>query len=268
MDIVKTFKIIALVVVGLYLLIGCLLILFQEKLLFVPQPLSDDFEYQFPGNFESIFLETDNGNARLNALHFKTENPKGVMLYFHGNAGHLADWGWVVQDFVKRNYDVVVMDYRGYGKSRGAMSQEALYNDAQLFYEYVAKKYDDREIVVYGRSLGTTFATYVAAKNNPSKLILEAPFYNMKKLASEMFKAFPVTLFLKYPFPTDQYLLSVSCPVYFFHGTDDKMIDVSHSESLLKLLPASQTTLFLIPNGTHNDLMRELAYQKYLTTVL
>src|SRR5690554_2190456 len=154
----------------LYVLIWVLLILFQEKLIFMPSELPQDYKYEFSYDFKELYLESHDGKARLNALHFKVNSPKGIVVYYHGNAGQLADWGHVVQDFAESGYDVLVVDYRGYGKSTGKLSEKALYSDALLFYNYALERYPENNIVVYGRSLGTTFATYVAAKNNPSKL--------------------------------------------------------------------------------------------------
>ncbi|NNE03974.1 MAG: alpha/beta hydrolase, partial [Eudoraea sp.] len=97
----------------------------QEKLIFLPTKLPVDFEYSFQYPFEEVFLTAEDG-AVLNALHFKNKDPKGVILYFHGNAGDLSRWGQIATYFVKKNYDVVIMDYRTYGKSTGVLSEEAL----------------------------------------------------------------------------------------------------------------------------------------------
>ncbi len=180
------------VIAVLYVLFGVVLYFFQEEMIFMPETLSQDYSYSFPGAFEEINLKTRDG-AKLNSLHFMVENPKGVILYFHGNAGELSSWGVVVQKFVDMQYDVLVMDYRTYGKSTGKISQKALYNDAQLFYDLLLKSYTEDELILYGRSLGTTFATYIAAKNHPKQLILEAPFYSLDEVASERFPFFPVS---------------------------------------------------------------------------
>src|SRR5690554_6918936 len=171
-------KNVLLVIVALYIMIGASLYFLQEKILFMPTVLPQDFQYEFNHPFEELFLKTED-HAVINALHFKAENPKGVILYFHGNAGELSRWGIVVQKFVEMRYDVLVMDYRTYGKSTGKLSEKALYSDAELFYKYLLIRYPEDKIVVYGRSLGTTFATYVAAKNHPKQLLLEAPFYSL-----------------------------------------------------------------------------------------
>ena len=97
---------------------------------------------------EELFLKTDD-TAVINALHFKAEKSKGVILYFHGNAGDLSRWGIVTEYFVEKNYDVLVIDYRTYGKSKGKLSEEAFYNDGQYCYDYLKQQYTESEITLF-----------------------------------------------------------------------------------------------------------------------
>lgn len=215
--------------------------------------LPQDYVYHFPENFDEINLRAKDG-AVLNALHFKVNNPKGVILYFHGNAGDLSRWGLVIQKFSKLGYDVLVMDYRGYGKSTGRRKETFFYQDSQLLYDFLVKHYDEDKITVYGRSLGTTFATYVASQNHPNKLILEAPFYSLQEVAQQRFPIYPISWFIHYEFPSYKYLKKVSCPVTIFHGTDDNTVNIENSEMLSKLLPEKQLKFIPIPSGSHNNL--------------
>lgn len=263
----KIIKIILIGVALLYLIIGVALYFLQEKMMFMPESLPQDYSYSFPGNFEEINLSTDDG-ALLNSLHFKAESPKGVILYFHGNAGELASWGKVVQKFVDRHYDVLVMDYRTYGKSTGKISESALYNDAQLFYDYLLKNYSEDEISIYGRSLGTTFATYVASKNNPKQLILEAPFYSVDEVARQRFPIFPTSLFLKYHFPTYKYFKEVSSAITIFHGTDDFVVNYRNSEQLSQIITNKKINFVSILGGTHNNLIDHEEYRETLDSIL
>lgn len=100
----------------------------------MPTTLESGYTYQFNHQFEEINLETDDG-AKLNAIHFKIENPKGVMSYYHGNASDLSRWGNIAEIFIEKQYDVLIMDYRTCGKSTGKLNEEAFYSDAYLFYD-------------------------------------------------------------------------------------------------------------------------------------
>ncbi|SNY99874.1 alpha/beta hydrolase [Flagellimonas pacifica] len=235
-------------------LLTLMLTMFQEKLIFLPTKLPQDFDYSFPYDFEELFLETDDG-ARLNAIHFKKENPKGLVLYFHGNAGDLSRWGQIMSPFVDLGYDVLVMDYRGYGKSTGALSEKALYKDAQMFYDHVLKEYPENEIVVYGRSLGASIATQLASNNSPKKLILETPFYSLLDVAEGRFPFLPVRYVLKYKMPSFDYIQKVQGPIRIFHGTTDDVVPYESGKKLFEAIPISDKKMYTIKNGNHNNLI-------------
>ncbi|MBC29912.1 MAG: alpha/beta hydrolase [Muricauda sp.] len=244
-----------------------MLTLFQERLIFLPTKLPKDFQYVFDEDFEEIFLTADDG-ARLNALHFKADVSKGLILYFHGNAGDLSRWGEIASYFVDKGYDVLVMDYRTYGKSTGKLSEEALYQDAELFYEYALGHYQESDIVLYGRSLGTGLATYLASRNRPKKLILETPFYSLVEVAKEKFPYLPVGSLLRYEFPSYQYVQSLKSPVYIFHGTDDGVVPFASGKKLFNAVPSEEKTFFKIEGGDHNNLIAFSDYHRGIDAVL
>lgn len=248
-------------------MIGTSLYFLQEKLIFLPTTLPQDFAYSFSNPFEELFLKSDDG-AVINAIHFKTEKPKGVILYFHGNAGDLSRWGKITEFFVEKNYDVLVMDYRTYGKSSGTLSEQALYNDAQMCYDYLLKHYQESEITIYGRSIGTGMATHLASRNQPHRLILETPFYCLAEVAKYRFPVFPVKKLLKYNFPSYQYIQDVKCPIKIFHGTDDNIIPYASGEKLFNSIVKKEKTFFTIKKGEHNNLIEFETYRKHIQKIL
>ena len=252
---------------ALYFLVGAFLFFFQEKILFLPSVLPQDYKYEFAHNFEELFLNTDE-KAVVNALHFKVENPKGVVLYFHGNAGDLSRWGKTTEYFADKDYDVLVMDYRTFGKSTGKISEPALYSDAQFCYDYLKDRYSEDKITVYGRSIGTGIATYVAANNKPKQLILETPYYNMADVAHSRFPIFPARYFLKYKFPANEFIQDVTCPIYMFHGTDDAVIQYDSANKLFEVAPQKQTKFTVIENGHHNDLIKFEIFRNQMQSIL
>ena len=235
-----------------------MLYFFQEKIIFLPSKLPQDYSYSFSEPFKEFNLAAKDG-AKLNGLHFKRENPKGVILYFHGNAGDLARWGEIATFFAQKEYDIVVMDYRTYGKSTGKLSEDALFKDAQLFYDYTLDKYKEEDIIVYGRSLGASIATYTASKNNPVKLVLETPFYNLLEIAKKRFPVLPVKWLLKYKFESNKYITNVSCPISIFHGTEDTVVPYESGKKLFNLA-LSKKELITVDGGGHNDLINFKAY--------
>lgn len=248
-------------------MISTALYFLQERIIFFPSVLEQDYEYQFNHNFEELYLNTDDG-ATLNAIHFEVENPKGVILYFHGNAGDLSRWGTVAEFFVEKQYDVLVMDYRTYGKSTGKLSEAAFYSDAQLFYNFLRKQYNENDITLYGRSLGTGIAAYIASKNNPKQLVLETPYYSILDVGKSRFPILPVEKLLKYTFPTYKFIKYVSCPITIFHGTNDGVVPYSSAEKLVEVSPKAQTTFITIESGNHNDLKTFKLYNSQIEKLL
>lgn len=244
-------------------MLGSVLYFFQEKLLFLPETLDDDYEYHFEYPFEELCFETES-KGLINAIHFKVQDEnkrKGVILYFHGNAGSLARWGKITEYFVKKNYDVLVMDYRTYGKSKGELKEKYFYSDAEHCYDYLLKNYDEKEILVYGRSLGTGIAAYLASENNPDHLILETPYYSIIDVAKARFPVFPVEKLLKYEFPTNDFLKNVNSQITIFHGTEDEIVPYSSGRKLLNVRK-NKINFITIEGGNHNNLIEFEEYHR------
>ncbi len=252
--------------IGLYILLFFAIYAFQEILIFKPLRLPDDHRFEFEHDFEELDLYPEAG-VRLNALHFRTENPKGVILYFHGNAGSLKEWGWVSDLFVDLGYDLFIYDYRGFGKSRGEKSEKALFSDAEYIYKHLKEQYNEADITLYGRSLGTGIAARLAARNDPQRLILETPYYSFIDLADHHFPWIPHSWLLNYPIQTNKFIRHVRCPVYIFHGDQDRIVYYHSSVKLKKHLKPGDR-LFTIKGGRHNDLEGFPEYHRRLREVL
>lgn len=255
------------ILIGLFVLVTVMLYFLQEKIIFLPTKLAQDFEYSFSHPFQEFNMETADG-AKLNALRFKSKEPKGVVLYFHGNAGDLSRWGEIASFFVDKDYHVIVMDYRTYGKSTGKLSEKSLYADAQLFYDYAKQHYNEDAIIVYGRSLGTGLATYIASKNNPNKLILETPYYSLIDVAKTRFPFLPIETLMKYKIPSNEFVKKVNCPIVIFHGTDDSVIDYDSGKRLYDCIEHSKKQFITIDGGEHNNLIDFDTYLEAIHNVL
>jgi len=244
----KTFLIAASIILLLLLLLGACV---QEKLLFYPEKLPADHVYNFPGDFEEVNFETAK-RVKINGIHFKAKNSNGIVLYFHGNAGALDSWGNVAPMFLQSSYDLLIIDYRGFGKSTGKISEKGLHHDAQSIYDKLKEKFSEDKIIIYGRSIGTGIAAHLAANNDPKKLILETPYYNLKDLVKNLYPAAPAFI-LRYKLKTNEYLPKVKCPVHLFHGTDDEVIYYESSTKLQQYFKPGDT-LITIKGGRHNNL--------------
>ena len=252
--------------------------IFQEKILFRNTKLDLNYQYQFKGNFEEIWFYPE-ANVKINALYFKADSTvivgegrrssKGLVIYFHGNADNLKRWGKYAEDFTKNGYDILMIDYRQFGKSTGEMSEKAFHTDARYVYEWAKKRFPENETIIYGRSLGTGIATKLASETSPKMLLLETPYYSLIDVGMSYLPIIPYDFLLRYKMRTDLYIKQVRCKIHLFHGTKDEIVPYQSSLKLAALLnkkpPEILTT---IPNGKHKNLGEFREYQVALGETL
>lgn len=236
----------------LYLAICISFYFFQHYGFFRPEILSMAFQYKYPFPFEELDFEMEDG-GRINAIYFKVPNSRGVVYYLKGNSKSLKGWGKFAKDFLGNGYDFVMMDYRGFGKSRGKRTQTRVFNDAQFLYKWLAEIYPEEKIILYGRSWGSGIAARIASWNKPQLLVLDSPYFSFYYNVKRYLFFIPLKYLLRYDIRTDQYLKGVRCPVHIIHGTKDRLISYSQSEKLLSLYP-DKIILHSIAGARHNNL--------------
>jgi pimeloyl-ACP methyl ester carboxylesterase len=255
-----------LLVAGIYVAIAVVAYFIQEKFIFKPEKLSQDFEYHYDAPFTELFFDVSPG-VRINGLHFYRDNPEGLILYFHGNSRSIKGWAKYAADFYRYNYDVVLVDYRGFGKSTGKRNESAMLNDMQFVYDSLKEKYSEDNLIIYGRSLGSGFASKLASDNYPRYLILDAPFYNFSRAVERFLPILPMRFVLRYKLRSDRWIRKVKCHTYIIHGTKDWLIPIRHSIALQKLNPF-RITLIRINGGGHNDLPSFPEYHGFIRDIL
>ncbi len=238
----------------------------QERFIFKPEKLKKDFEYKYDIPFEELNFYPEK-DVVINGLHFYRPKPLGLVLYFHGNTRSIKGWAKYARDFYRYNYDVVLVDYRGFGKSVGKRSEKNIHDDLQFIYNKLIAQFGEDHLIVYGRSMGSGFATKLAAENKPRYLILDAPYYNFKKVAERFLPFLPMRFVLRYHLRTDHWIVNVKCPIYIIHGTKDWLIPIGHSEALQKKNP-KHTTLIEIEGGGHNNLPFYPEYHNFIRDIL
>ena len=256
-----------LLTIGLVYIGICLIMyIFQHFFFFRPEVLPSHFKYEYPFDFEEINFEMEDG-GKINAIYFKVPNSRGVIYYCKGNSKSIKGWGKFAKDFVSNGYDFFMMDYRGFGKSRGKRTEQKLFSDAQHLYKWLTKKYEEKEIVIYGRSLGSGIAARVASWNHPKMLILDAPYYSFLETIRRFGFLLPLKWILRYQIRTDQFFKAIESPVYIFHGDKDWLIPIRHSKKLKALRP-NLVNLFTIKGGGHNNLPDFPEYHEHLYDIL
>jgi pimeloyl-ACP methyl ester carboxylesterase len=213
-----------------------------------------------------LFFDVAPG-IRINGLHFYCKQPQGLILYFHGNSRSIKGWARYAKDFYRYQYDVVLVDYRGFGKSTGKRSEKEMLADMQFVYDKLKERFAEHDLLVYGRSLGSGFATKLAADNQPRYLILDAPYFSFEKVVERFIPILPARWILRYHLRLDKWIRRVNCHTYILHGTRDWLIPIRHSEKLQQLNP-HKITLIRIHGGRHNNLPSFPEYHNFIRDIL
>lgn len=250
----RTLGNIALLVAIGYVVVLALLYLFQSRLLYFPEigreaPVTP----RVVGlAFEEVWLEVE-PQVKLHAWYVPRVDPKGAALILHGNAGSIAlrvDW---LRMFDEMGYASFVVDYRGYGRSTGAPSEQGTYADAQAAWNHLVhdRGFKPRDIVILGESLGGAIAAWLAARTTPRALILQAAFTSVPDVAASIYPLFPVRLISRFRYDTRAALGEVAAPVFVAHSRADEIIPFAHGRSLYEA--AREPKRFLELSGGHND---------------
>jgi pimeloyl-ACP methyl ester carboxylesterase len=238
----------------------------QDRLIFKPEKLKQDFKFKYDVPFREYFFDVEPG-VRINGLHFFREQAKGLILYFHGNTRSIKGWARYAKDFYRYDYDVLLVDYRGFGKSTGKRNEKEMLTDMQFVYDELRKTYSEDHLIIYGRSMGSGFATKLASDNIPRYLILDAPYFNFVRVIERFLPILPLRIVLRYHLRTDKWIANVKCHTYIIHGTRDWLIPIRHSEALQKINP-SRITLIRIQGGGHNNLPSFDEYHNFIRDIL
>lgn len=253
--------------IALGIIVASMLVYFvQQYFFFHPEKLPRNFQFKYDRPFKEWNLQPEKG-ARLNGLHFTVENPKGVILYFHGNTRSVKGWAKFAQDFTKYGYDLVMFDYRGFGKSFGKRNEENMLKDSDFIYQKLKEKYPEDAIIVYGRSFGSAFAVKVCSLNNPRFCILDSPFSSLVMASRRFLPFLPVSYLIRYPLRADLWMEYVKCHTYIIHGTRDWIIPIRNSDKLAEIAP-QRITLIRIEGGGHNNLPSFPQYHAFLRDIL
>lgn len=253
----------------LYGLIGIGVYHLQDQFLFHPQKKYRDEKINTTLPHVEVMIPY-NATNNMHIVQFKAKDslhPKGIVLYFHGNRKNIDWYAKYAPLFTQNQYEVWMMEYPGFGKSTGELTEGRLYDYALQMYKLARTKISADSILLYGKSMGTGIAAQLASIRDCKVLVLETPYYSLSDLLERYLFLYPVDQMIHYRFPTNQYLRKVTAPVLVFHGTQDGVIPYSQAEKLQSVLkPFDQ--FYTIKGGSHNDLADYPAYQQAMDSVL
>jgi len=174
-----------------------------------------------------------------------------LIVYYKGNAKSFGEEHERYERFVADGYGFLAFDYRGFPASPGAISQDGILEDALAAFDWAAEQ--GAPLLLWGRSLGSGPATYVASQREAKALLLETPFLSAVTVAAERYPYLPVHWVMQDQFRSNEWIAAVTEPVLVAHGTGDVTIDVSNGERLYALAP-NPDSLWIVPGAGHSDL--------------
>lgn len=251
-----------------YIVGGLALYFTQDLILFRPVRLTGSYRYDFNQPHTDISIAVE-GTDTLNLVRFeRTDSVKrGAVLYFHGNKRNISWYTRFMPFFTSRGYEVYMMDYPGYGKSKGKLTEKKLYAWAALAYKLALKRFPADSLIIYGKSMGTGIAAQLASVRDCKRLILETPYYDFPSVVRQYLPIYPVRWMLHYQLPTFQYLQNARMPITIFQGTRDWVIRYNNASRLKKWLK-NEDEFITIRGGHHNDLFQYAETTRKLDSLL
>lgn len=241
---------------------------FQKKIMLRPKTLPGNYVFSFDFPFREINISFET-KYNLNLIQFFPENAKskGVVLYFHGNRDNVIRYSKHAPVFTKHQYEVWMIDYPEYGKSTGKFTEENVYRQALILYNMASEKFNEKNIILYGKSLGSGIASWLAAQRYCSHLILETPYFSMKDLFHLYAPKFLASKFIHFKFPNNENIQKVTSPITIFHGTKDRVIPYATTAKLRDYLKPGDEFITL-QNASHTNVNEYTQYYEKLNAIL
>jgi len=230
--------------VFIYIGLGVLLFVFQEKIIY--QPSNQEF------NSCPDFREADTVTYQHTRLYHKNISRK-IVVFYHGNGGSACDRAFLAQFFQQRGYSYVVPEYAGYSNDNQAPSHNLIARNVQDTGDYLETQ-DYDEILIVGESIGSLFASYHASLSQPDGVLLISPLTTLQEVARRRLWFYPTSILVKSPFSNSDLLNSFNGPVTILHGDKDAIVPYEMGEKLFRSLNTSQKKFIRIPNVGHNDI--------------
>lgn len=255
----------------LFLFYGLALLLLyftQDKLLFFPdqRPLIECHLMTNP-QFEYQQHLIDGETIRF--IKYKNEKAQGNLILFHGNAGSACDRGFYVDGLKESPVNIILAEYPGYGGDSNKVSAKSILENGQALFDFI--KNDNLPIILYGESLGTGVATWLASKNQISGLLLNHPYTSISEVGFHHYPFFPIGLINRHDFPSKKWAKDVKVKPIVFQGDRDQVIPLEFIEKQIQNFKEAPEYI-KIEGAGHNDLLTNqevfLRANQYISKVL
>ncbi|SER93581.1 alpha/beta hydrolase [Salisediminibacterium halotolerans] len=243
-----------------------LLYVFQDRLIFYPQSITEDEAEAVTERYDYVsevsYQVDDEKHVHGWLIEPQTERGKseGLLIYYGGNAEELS--AQIPEMSAElASWSVLLVNYRGYGLSDGAPSEEALYNDALMIFDDIKRRMDPEppQTVLMGRSIGTGVAVKVASERPVDGTILISPFDSLKEVGRQHYPFLPVGALLRYDFSSAERINAVGSPILTVSGSDDSIIPKERTQKLIEKIGLPHRHEEIAGRG-HNDLHLDAKY--------
>ena len=256
------FTIILLTFLIIYFLILVSTYVFQRNLLYHPK------ENNYSGddllvNIEKVKIKTGDNIELISWFHKKNINNYKTLLFLHGNAGSLENRIHKINHFKNMNINFLIIAWRGFSKNEGVPTEKGLYKDARSAVQWlISKNIKEKDIIIYGESLGTGVAVEIAQNKNFAGIILESPFTSMIDAGKDKYPFLPIKLLLKDKYQSDKKIKNINSPILIMHGKVDNIVPFYMGRKMYDLANEPKYSYF----SEYDDHMME--YNENLLKVL
>jgi uncharacterized protein len=238
--------------------------MFQDRLIFIRQPISTYSKQTILPHFQGADFHLETNGARLHGWLLEKDS-RSLIFYYGGNGEEVS---FNLPDFQNRfTASALLMNYRGYGESTGKPSEKNLYADALSVYDAAISKLQPAKIIVIGRSLGTGVATYLAKHRKCDAMVLITPFDSLQSVASSYYPFLPVSLLLRHKFRSDLNVPDLKIPTLILAAQDDQIIDASHTQRLIEQFTVKPKVVNIADAG-HNNIQQFPIYWSELQSFI
>jgi hypothetical protein len=240
------------ILVTSWVLIALLIYFYQPKLIYFPQKEVEVTPEYISLDYEELTLTTSD-DVKLNAWWIPNPDARATLLFLHGNAGNISHRLDSINIFYNLGLSVLIIDYRGYGKSTGAPSEQGTYIDAETAWDYLTKErnINPDNIIIFGRSLGGAVAIWLAEKHHSAGLIVESSFTSIADIGKHYYPYLPTSLLARIKYPSKNRISNVKSPVLIIHSANDEIIPYKYGQQLFEI--ANNPKSFLTIHGGHNE---------------
>ncbi len=226
---------IILIIFFIYFLVLVFLYFYQRNLLYHPNE-NNYSEDKISVDIENVRIKTSDNIELLGWYHEKNLKDFKTLIFFHGNAGSLENRIHKLNHFRDMNINFLIIAWRGFSGNNGNPSEQGLYEDGKSAIDWLIKKgVSEKNLILYGESLGTGVATHLAQNKNFAGVILETPFTSMIDAAKKFYPYIPVKLLLKDKFENYKKIKNINSPILVMHGEEDKIVPFFMGKKIYQL---------------------------------